>query len=112
MGISARVVAVAVLLTFSAAAVTPVRTEVVLTVKDAGGHSIDDLKQDDFEFSVDGRPTPICRWMSARDMWRHTVYTLRFDAGAVPRRQRGTHTILIHVKRDGVQPEYSRTLTY
>jgi hypothetical protein len=111
MGISGKVVAVAVLLTFAAAAVTPARTEVVVTVKDAGGHSINDLKQDDFELSVDGRPTPICWWMSARDMWRHTVYTLRFDAGAVPRQQRGTHTILIHVKRDGAQPEYSRTLT-
>lgn len=112
MGISAKVAAIAVLLTLAAAAVTPVRTEVVVTVKDAGGHSINDLKQDDFEFSVDGRPTTISWWMSARDMWRHTVYTLRFDAGAVPRRQRGTHRILIHVKRDGAQQEYSRTLTY
>ena len=111
MGVSAKVAVLSLLLIFAALAMTPIRTDVVVTVKDAGGHSINDLKQDEFDLSVDGRPTPICWWMSARDMWKHTVYALRFDA-AVPRQQRGTHTILIHVKRHGAQPEYSRTLTY
>jgi hypothetical protein len=110
MNLFPKIVTFAMLLTCAARAVTPSRTEVAVTVKDARGHSVNDLKQGDFEVYIDGRPVDISWWMSARDFRHHTVYTIRFEPGN-PQHE-GKHTIVIHVKRDGARPEYPSTLSY
>ena len=107
-----KLIALAVLLIFAMPALTPTLIEVAVTVKDAGGHSINDLKQGDFEVYVDGKQTPVRWWMSARDMSRHTVYTIRFADANSPRQQKARHSISITIGRDAAVPEYPRTLTY
>jgi hypothetical protein len=77
---------------------------------DAAGHSINDLRQDDFALRVDKADTEISSWMKVQDFFRHSTYTLAFKANrAVPVNR---HRIEVRVKRQNAQLRYPALLAY
>ena len=83
---------------------------VQVKVVDAGGHSINNLRPEDFVLQVDHADCPIARWTKAVDYFRRSTYILAFQAiGSAPAR---AHAVEVRLGKQGAEVRGPSSITY